>query len=285
MILYIISTYYDYDKCPEKMNFWVIGQYASMVVSRVMVWGTLHQNPIGMFAYFGLCLQTIFIMIWIPQGLLWFSIIVFTKPNCTGSVNQFIMGTLVLSINCFVSAGCCFMFSLQANSITNTVRVNEVRMHLNEEFYNNQLSDPNFSLDVWISEHQGTLDELEFTNIELTLLQEKFTHKYKNQHNSSYDEELAKMHENFKSCSICMFDFQNEDLCVDLPGCKHPHHFQCIKPWLEKKPSCPVCRSNIRLGMIRELHNKPNEQNINKDDDEKIIENLDKIDENTTKQV
>ena len=130
------------------------------------------------------------------------------------------------------------------------------RNDLDEEFYNNQLNDPNFNLDDWILREQRPMDELEFTNIELTLLQEKFTHKYKNQHNSSYDQELAKMHENSKNCSICMLDYQNEDLCIDLPGCKHPHHFQCIKAWLEKKPNCPICRSNVRLGMIRELHNK-----------------------------
>ena len=47
------------------------------------------------------------------------------------------------------------------------------------------------------------------------------------------------MNEN-KFCVICQESIDNN--CVDLPGCNHSFHSNCIVPWLQKNNECPVCR-------------------------------------------
>eukprot|EP00592_Proboscia_alata_P000698 CAMPEP_0194377616 /NCGR_PEP_ID=MMETSP0174-20130528/32156_1 /TAXON_ID=216777 /ORGANISM="Proboscia alata, Strain PI-D3" /LENGTH=429 /DNA_ID=CAMNT_0039159101 /DNA_START=97 /DNA_END=1386 /DNA_ORIENTATION=+ len=49
------------------------------------------------------------------------------------------------------------------------------------------------------------------------------------------------------SCSICLEDYNNEDILRVLP-CKHPFHSDCILPWLtERSPNCPLCKERVSL--------------------------------------
>ena len=48
----------------------------------------------------------------------------------------------------------------------------------------------------------------------------------------------------FDFCSICL-DEKNESV-VKL-NCGHLYHKDCVKDWLRRELSCPVCRSNITL--------------------------------------
>eukprot|EP00927_Polykrikos_kofoidii_P061500 TRINITY_DN56336_c0_g1_i1.p1 TRINITY_DN56336_c0_g1~~TRINITY_DN56336_c0_g1_i1.p1 ORF type:complete len:978 (+),score=188.84 TRINITY_DN56336_c0_g1_i1:172-3105(+) len=50
-------------------------------------------------------------------------------------------------------------------------------------------------------------------------------------------------------CSICYSEV--EDKAVSLPcgsrnGCSSVFHVQCIRPWLERNPSCPLCRCELK---------------------------------------
>ncbi|MFS7944437.1 putative transcription factor C2H2 family [Helianthus anomalus] len=48
-------------------------------------------------------------------------------------------------------------------------------------------------------------------------------------------------------CSICL-EFLNEgEICRVLPVCDHVFHARCVDRWLTKVPSCPVCRTRVRL--------------------------------------
>ncbi|EPS72630.1 hypothetical protein M569_02127, partial [Genlisea aurea] len=43
-------------------------------------------------------------------------------------------------------------------------------------------------------------------------------------------------------CSICQEKcIGDNEICV--LECEHPHHVECIKQWLMKKNSCPICKS------------------------------------------
>jgi len=53
-------------------------------------------------------------------------------------------------------------------------------------------------------------------------------------------------------CSVCLSNFEPAHICIVLPGCEHCYHQPCIEEWLSNKSSCPNCRNNIRLGMMRE---------------------------------
>jgi len=45
------------------------------------------------------------------------------------------------------------------------------------------------------------------------------------------------------SCSICLEDFDETKDIVYL-DCQHIYHEDCIIEWINKDPSCPLCRTN-----------------------------------------
>lgn len=52
-------------------------------------------------------------------------------------------------------------------------------------------------------------------------------------------------------CSICFSDLSSGSDAVVLPcgrkqGCNSVFHADCIRPWLERNPSCPLCRSSMQ---------------------------------------
>ncbi|KAM1031531.1 hypothetical protein C1H46_000461 [Malus baccata] len=47
-----------------------------------------------------------------------------------------------------------------------------------------------------------------------------------------------------KTCSVCLVDFEEEDLVSQLGKCGHVFHVDCIERWIESSHfTCPVCRS------------------------------------------
>ena len=57
-------------------------------------------------------------------------------------------------------------------------------------------------------------------------------------------------------CAICLAEFVKGDQVsvesdltpdevVQLPRCEHVFHFDCLKPWLREKNTCPKCRTPI----------------------------------------
>ena len=46
-------------------------------------------------------------------------------------------------------------------------------------------------------------------------------------------------------CCICYLKFRDSSYVLTLPVCEHVFHFNCIMSWLQKNPSCPVCRHDL----------------------------------------
>ncbi|KAF9666780.1 hypothetical protein SADUNF_Sadunf16G0264200 [Salix dunnii] len=46
-------------------------------------------------------------------------------------------------------------------------------------------------------------------------------------------------------CVICLDDFQKGEDCCVLSSCKHVFHSGCLKQWLDKNQSCPLCRNSV----------------------------------------
>lgn len=68
-----------------------------------------------------------------------------------------------------------------------------------------------------------------------------------------YDvEKNASLIEDYKKCSICQCDFeQDEEIRILI--CLHRYHKECADAWLNKKSWCPLCRKNVRSGQEEEI--------------------------------
>ena len=49
-----------------------------------------------------------------------------------------------------------------------------------------------------------------------------------------------------KACSVCLVEFSLEDTNVCKLACTHGFHIDCLKPWLARAHTCPVCRLELR---------------------------------------
>ena len=47
-----------------------------------------------------------------------------------------------------------------------------------------------------------------------------------------------------KSCTICIVDFENDDM-ISITNCNHIYHTDCIKEWGKYKTECPICREPL----------------------------------------
>ncbi|KAI5665201.1 hypothetical protein M9H77_24524 [Catharanthus roseus] len=44
-------------------------------------------------------------------------------------------------------------------------------------------------------------------------------------------------------CSICLAEYESEDMVTRLPRCGHVFHVDCIRRWLDRNQfTCPLCR-------------------------------------------
>lgn len=57
--------------------------------------------------------------------------------------------------------------------------------------------------------------------------------------------------ENEKVCSICLNEFQDEEIVSKLPECKHIFHKECIREWLLRNHICPFCRNDVKKALRR----------------------------------
>jgi hypothetical protein len=49
-------------------------------------------------------------------------------------------------------------------------------------------------------------------------------------------------------CSICLENFEKEDMCTRLEECRHFFHTECLKTAIQHQhQQCPQCRGKIRL--------------------------------------
>mmetsp|Transcript_64 Transcript_64/g.111 ORF Transcript_64/g.111 Transcript_64/m.111 type:complete len:215 (-) Transcript_64:1133-1777(-) len=59
------------------------------------------------------------------------------------------------------------------------------------------------------------------------------------------------------SCVVCYEDFEHDSEAIEFPRCKHMYHSICIKEWLSRNNSCPMCR--IELPAVEESGNSGEE--------------------------
>lgn len=62
---------------------------------------------------------------------------------------------------------------------------------------------------------------------------------------SVFDELLLPRLKQDAHCVICCTDFDIGDELARLPGCEHFFHRDCIRGWLSRAVTCPLCRRNL----------------------------------------
>lgn len=60
----------------------------------------------------------------------------------------------------------------------------------------------------------------------------------------SYGSQELKTSSN-RECVICLEDFETGDSCQVFPICNHIFHSICLRNWMTKNLTCPLCRSCI----------------------------------------
>ncbi|XP_052092734.1 E3 ubiquitin-protein ligase RNF12-like [Mytilus californianus] len=55
----------------------------------------------------------------------------------------------------------------------------------------------------------------------------------------------TKFNQEGPQCQVCLSEYKTGDALVNLP-CKHEYHDKCIKEWLKRNASCPICRHEIK---------------------------------------
>ena len=88
-----------------------------------------------------------------------------------------------------------------------------------------------------------TLDDKDYDKLQ--------TIKYSDLNNKEDDDED-------KKCSICLVEFENDDMLIKLP-CNHYFHKGCIEEWLKEYDyKCPVCRHEC--GKTKSNFSQPNSE-------------------------
>jgi hypothetical protein len=74
---------------------------------------------------------------------------------------------------------------------------------------------------------------------------ERHNHSGKLAEQTEYEhsEAVSNVPEQLDACSICLEVYQR-DTKIDVLGCGHIFHPQCIAKWIERNPLCPMCRQH-----------------------------------------
>lgn len=108
------------------------------------------------------------------------------------------------------------------------------------EIYNKIENDPDYDLENFLENNDMEIETATFTEEERALLEKYCIQKF-----------LGVPLED--ECSICLLQFEvNEDILV-YPCCKHRYHQECINIWMETRMTCPLCRGNLRVNLMREI--------------------------------
>ncbi|KAF5295120.1 hypothetical protein FQA39_LY13271 [Lamprigera yunnana] len=72
-------------------------------------------------------------------------------------------------------------------------------------------------------------------------------------------------------CDICLKEYEKDET-INIMPCKHKFHSECIKAWLEKTNSCPLCRHELPTD--DPIYEKYRKEKLRQKEREIDIENL-----------
>ena len=107
------------------------------------------------------------------------------------------------------------------NNRRNNIRSNNIYNNINNNRYNNNVHE-NLNIKRFNSQRKHKIND--FTQITI--------------------ENINKLEEGNRYCSICLEDFKIREKVAVLP-CIHFFHNNCIKNWIKKQNTCPICKFEL----------------------------------------
>lgn len=117
------------------------------------------------------------------------------------------------------------------------------------EIYEKIERDADYDLEAFLSDNNMEIETAEFISEEKDLLK-----KYCIQRFLGVPEDLE--------CSICLNPFQVSEEIMIYPTCHHHYHQECLNLWLDTKVTCPLCRANLRISLMREIKKQVHPQEL-----------------------
>jgi len=239
-----LDNYSKYNGCKPQIELWMLVHflllYTSMLALRVFYLGYFPSLMLNIgVTFFGLFVFTC------PLLLVMLFNVERNTPECRPQWIRVCdwtvigIGTLagVLSSICL-----CAMLSRE----TRRQERMEV-MKLDLKMVYEKLLEPGNKIMKLLRKYKDIIDNDPLSNRELSILQTNFTQKCA----TDYD----KVTEEFKqNCGICIEQFKVGEEILKHPKCLHRFHPVCLKEWLRRKPSCPMCKLPSRSNMLLELH-------------------------------
>lgn len=104
-----------------------------------------------------------------------------------------------------------------------------------------KLLDPQTSPETLMGRYQDLIEKHSLLETEMQLVKEHFTHRFSGESSAGYD------------CLVCLSPFEANDEVSSI-GCIHSLHYACLINWCKVKPTCPLCRYNYRLSIMRKFN-------------------------------
>jgi hypothetical protein len=125
-----------------------------------------------------------------------------------------------------------FMGSQMMNPINNINSTNLINNQRNNENQNNNI----INIDNNNNRNNKKNDEKDKIRKQLIKEFDEFQYKNKDKFGDTFTDD---------ECPICIMKYKVADKIKVLP-CKHIFHKKCIKKWLDKKDTCPLCNFDIK---------------------------------------
>jgi predicted RNA-binding Zn-ribbon protein involved in translation (DUF1610 family) len=61
-----------------------------------------------------------------------------------------------------------------------------------------------------------------------------------------------------KICPVCSTEIQEGDEVFECPYCGNVMHLRCVKPWIESRGTCPICKRPLS----KEILSKREEERV-----------------------
>lgn len=52
--------------------------------------------------------------------------------------------------------------------------------------------------------------------------------------------------QNHDDCAVCLDSIKSGDMIQKMEDCNHSYHADCVRHWIRRNPSCPMCRGTVR---------------------------------------